>query len=86
MKLDHEDIEAIADRVAELIADSAGRSPRAMRYVDAATVARVLGVERDWVYDHARELGAVRLGGPNGRLRFDLDEIPRRLERGAARS
>lgn len=86
MKLDREDIEAIADRVAELIGRPAGRAPHAIRYVDAATVARVLGVERDWVYDHARELGAVRLGGPQGRLRFDLEEIPRRLERGAARS
>lgn len=86
MKLDRDDIEAIAGRVAELMADPARRAPRAVRYVDAAAVARALGVERDWVYDHARELGAVRLGGPNGRLRFDLEEIPRRLERGATRS
>jgi hypothetical protein len=30
-------------------------------------------VHRDWVYAHARVLGAVRLGdGPKARLRFDV--------------
>lgn len=43
--------------------------------VDAATVARRLGVSRDYVYSHADELGGWRLGdGPRGRLRFDLDQ------------
>ncbi|NLT05176.1 MAG: hypothetical protein GXY03_02580 [Solirubrobacterales bacterium] len=74
--LDRDDIERIARRVAELVA---ARPPAAARYVDAAEVARVLGVERDWVYAHARQLGAVRLGGPQGRLRFDLQQITRDL-------
>lgn len=40
--------------------------------VDAATLAVELGVSRDWVYEHAHELGALRLGsGPKARLRFD---------------
>jgi hypothetical protein len=39
----------------------------------------VLGIERDWVYAHARELGAIRLGGTQGRLRFDLREVTRAL-------
>jgi hypothetical protein len=39
--------------------------------VDAATLARALGVDRSFVYRHAAELGAVRIGGPQGRLRFD---------------
>ena len=40
--------------------------------VDAATLARLLNVDRDWVYANARRLGAVRLGdGPKARLRFD---------------
>jgi hypothetical protein len=40
--------------------------------VDAATLAAELGVSRDWVYEHAAELGALRLGsGPRARLRFD---------------
>lgn len=74
--LDRDDIERLARRVAELVAAT---PPPAARYVDAAEVARVLGVERDWVYAHAQELGAVRLGGGQGRLRFDLQEIRRTL-------
>lgn len=67
MKLDEEDIEAVAQRVAQLLQEQ-----RPVRYVDAAHLARVLGVERDWVYAHARQLGAIRLGGTRRRLRFDL--------------
>lgn len=77
MSLDTKDIERIARRVAELIGDAAGPIPA--RYVDAAALARTLGVERSWVYAHADELGAVRLGGPGGRLRFDLEDVWRRL-------
>jgi hypothetical protein len=55
-----------------------------VRLVDAATVARTLSVSRDFVYAHADELGARRLGrGWKPRLRFDLDRI---LEDGAASS
>lgn len=44
--------------------------------VDAAAVAEYLGVAREWVYEHAAELGARRLGtGPRARLRFSLDEV-----------
>jgi hypothetical protein len=40
--------------------------------VDAATLAVELGVSRDFVYEHAVELGALKLGsGPKARLRFD---------------
>ncbi len=75
MTLDDEDIERIAARVAELL-----EADTTTRYVDATVVARKLDVDRDWVYAHARELGGVRLGGPRGRLRFDLPAIRRRLE------
>lgn len=74
--LDRDDIERIAARVAELLDD---RPPPFARYVDAATVARLLAVDRDWVYAHARELGAIRLGGPQGRLRFDIDQLHQTL-------
>lgn len=50
MKLEPDDIEAIARRIAELIGTTAGVPPR---YIDAAALARTLGVERDWVYAHA---------------------------------
>jgi len=79
--------EAIAERLAELVAervveDAARRVMELLReqdhlavgqLVDAATVARELGVSRDTVYAHANELGAIRLGdGPRSRMRFDL--------------
>ena len=82
MKLDADDIEAIAQRVAQLLREPAATP--AARYVDAAHVARVLGVDREWVYAHAHQLGAIRLGGPTGRLRFDLQHIERHLVDGPA--
>ena len=71
-------VEAIARRVVELLrSEELLRSSR--RGVDASAVARELGVERDWVYAHAEELGAIRLGGPQGRLRFDMNLVWERL-------
>lgn len=70
MRLDPADIEAIAQRVVLLMRDE---QPQPMaRLVDAAGLAALLGVDRSWVYAHAKELHAVRLGGPRGRMRFDL--------------
>jgi hypothetical protein len=64
-----EAIEAVAHRVVELLA---AEQPPAARLVDAATLARLLGVTRATIYDRAAELGAVRLGdGNRPRLRFD---------------
>lgn len=41
--------------------------------VTAAVLAIELSVSRDFVYEHADELGALRLGsGPKARLRFDV--------------
>lgn len=41
--------------------------------VDAATLARELGVSRAWVYENADRIGAVRIGaGSKPRLRFDV--------------
>jgi hypothetical protein len=77
MTLDPEDIESIAARVAELLREQTPST--ASRLADAAEVARELGVDRDWVYAHAEELGATRLGGARGRLRFDLVRIRRDL-------
>jgi hypothetical protein len=78
MKLDPDDIERIAASVARRLTD--GLHPDGeRRFVDAATLARLLDVERDWIYRHAGELGGVRLGGPRGRLRFDLNALGDRL-------
>jgi hypothetical protein len=67
-------IERIARRVVELLREEAP-SPRRTRLVDAAELATELNVERDWIYAHADDLGAIRLGGPHGRLRFDLETV-----------
>lgn len=73
MRLDPADIEQIARQVADLIA--ATQTWPSAQFVDAAELAALLGVERDWVYAHANTLGAIRLGGPRGRLRFDLQRV-----------
>lgn len=82
-RLRPEDIEAIARRVAELLGSGAAvQGP----LVDAAELARLLGIERSWVYTHAIELGAVRLGGGRRpRLRFDPRLTVERIRRGAVK-
>jgi hypothetical protein len=77
-RLDPRDVELIATRVAEILSSAESRSGPA-RLADAATVAARLGVDRSWVYAHARELGAVRLGSGRGRLRFDLERAQRAI-------
>jgi hypothetical protein len=79
IKLDPQTIEAIARRVVELL-DRRGLSGEKM--VDAAELARRLGIERSWVYSHAIELGAVKLGsGRKPRIRFDPGIAARALRR-----
>ena len=73
------DIEAIADSVAQRTAELI--RPRLwLGLVDAAEVAQRLGVHESWVYAHAEELGAIRLGdGQKARLRFDLERVARAI-------
>jgi len=79
-------VEAVARRVVELLRDEqvqAAATAPAAQLVDAARVAAELGASRDWVYAHADELGAIRLGdsgdGRRPRLRFDLAVVADRL-------
>jgi hypothetical protein len=68
-----ERLDLIADAVAERLRVE---SPGEDHLLDAAAVARRFGVSRDWVYLHADELGAMRLGeGSKARLRFDLEAV-----------
>ncbi len=78
------------DRLAELIADRVaarlgGLTPGRAQpepLVDAAEIARLHGKTRSWVYEHAGELGAVRLGsGPRPRLAFSPARVAERLEK-----
>lgn len=85
-ELTGEAIEQIAQRVAQLLREprSVRESPVGVQLLTAAGVARRLGVSRDWVYEHANELGAVSLGdGVKPRLRFNPETVNRVLhERG----
>jgi hypothetical protein len=76
LRLSAPTIEALADQIAERLREDW----TADRMVSAAEIARRFEVSRDYVYDHAGELGAVRLGG--GRrapLRFDPKAVADRL-------
>ena len=69
-------VKAIARRVVELLEPTLGARgrPRDQELVNAAKLAELLGVSRDYVYDHAEELGAIRLSGRDrARLRFHPD-------------
>ncbi|HWK17518.1 MAG TPA: hypothetical protein VNR66_08705, partial [Solirubrobacteraceae bacterium] len=55
--------------------------PTTFGLVGARELAEGLGVSLDYVYAHAAELGATRLGsGPKARIRFDLDRAREALE------
>ncbi len=75
------DVEAIAEATATSLAEMVNPGPATFALVDARKLARDLGVSLDYVYAHATELGAMRLGsGPKARIRFDLDRARRVLE------
>lgn len=80
MSLSHEDIKALASAMAPAVAEVVAQRvlelveerPR-NGLVDAAELAALLGVDRDWIYEHGERLGAIRLGdGPRPRLRFEV--------------
>lgn len=84
LKLTPGEIEAIVSRVGELLRSKAGGRPAppqpGPRLVTAAEVAQWCGVERSWVYAHAEQLGARKIGtGERPRLRFDLDQVSERI-------
>jgi hypothetical protein len=86
VRLDPDSIEALAHRLAELLAPREPARPR-RQLLTAEEVARWWGIGRRWVYDHADELGAHRLGGGRRpRLRFDPDEVAERLGEPGARA
>jgi hypothetical protein len=86
VRLDEQTVEALATRLADLLANRASRQDppgsrqagegAAGRLLSAAQVAARWGVDRSWVYQHAQALGAIRLGtGTRPRLRFDPDRV-----------
>lgn len=66
-------VDLLADRMVERLAPllTSGAPGKPEGLVDAHEIARRTGRSRWWVYEHAGELGAVRLGhGPRARLGF----------------
>lgn len=73
----------MARRTVELLR---GDRPAAFALVDARELAIALGVSVDYVYAHAAQLGAIRLGnGRRARIRFDVDTARGALEAGRQR-
>ena len=65
------DVEAIAEATATRLAEIVSSAPGTFALVDARQLAGDLGVSLDYVYAHATELGAMRLGsGPKARIRL----------------
>lgn len=80
LRLNAETVETLADRVAELVVGHLRNDETTEHMVSAAEIARRFGVSRDYVYDHAGELGAVRLGdGRRAPLRFDPKAVADRM-------
>lgn len=76
-------LERLAQTLAPVVARSLGAPGRLL---DASEIARQCGVSRGWVYAHAAELGAFRLGGgPRPRLRFDARVVEQALQEGFQR-
>jgi hypothetical protein len=70
----------IADRLAVRLTGLMPAQPE--RLVDAAEIARMCSKTRSWVYEHAGELGAIRLGnGSRPRLGFSPARVAAQLEK-----
>jgi len=68
--LSPESIQAIVAGIVEALGATQARP----RVVTASELAEALDVSRGYVYEHADQLGAERLGdGPKAHLRFDLE-------------
>lgn len=87
VRLADETIDQLAERVADLLdaRRAAARpegepTPSASGLLSASDVSRWWGVERGWVYQHADQLGVIRLGtGRRPRLRFDPERVRRAM-------
>ena len=84
-------IELLAARVVEMLAGQlqtpANSTRRPGRLLSATEVSEWWGVRRSWVYQHADQLGAIRIGdGERPRLRFDLEQVARHLNQPSPRA
>lgn len=82
MNLPDEQLERLADLIAERLG---GQHTAPAELIDAAAVSNRFTVSRAFVYEHADQLGAVRLGdGERPRLRFDAAKVAAYFERTAS--
>lgn len=86
VRLHPDTLERLAARTAALVTERLERSQPAAQQppglLTAAEVSAWWGVHRGWIYEHAEELGAIRIGtGQRPRLRFDPEQVTRRLAR-----
>jgi hypothetical protein len=73
-------VEAIARRVVELLDGRSAATETPL--LSAHDVAQRFGVGRKWVYEHADDLGVIRLGaGRRARMRFKATVVEERLRR-----
>jgi hypothetical protein len=84
-RLHPDDIELIAERVtAKLLAelrDGDTTAPATTEWLKASELAQRLNIKTSWIYEHADELGARRLGaGRKPRLRFNLERVEQALD------
>jgi len=79
--LSDQSVEAVAQKVVELLLRSEfGGEGAPAPLLTPSELARHLGRTREWVYEHADELGAARVGeGPKPRLLFDPRVVNERL-------
>ena len=79
--LDQAGLEQLADLVAARVLARLETNTGDDSLLSAAEIARRYGVTRSWCYEHADELGAIRIGnGSRPRLRFNPQTVERRLE------
>ena len=77
------------DRMDDLVGDDTGgrdASPPLAELLKPSEVARMLGVSRAWLYDAAKDgrVPSIRLGGPDGPVRFVERDLVEWLERARA--
>jgi hypothetical protein len=89
VRLHPQTLERLAARTAALVAEHLARAQSRTDRPELLTAAEVSawwGVKRGWIYQHAEELGAIRIGtGERPRLRFDEAQVAQRLARPAQR-
>lgn len=84
MGLSDEELDALAERVADLLAERLEQTPGPRSgMVTAREVAKELKLERGWVYDNRERLGGSKLGpGRGAPVRFNLARVRELIDSG----